>query len=135
MLGLGQLVAVSAMGIVIPLIPFFLRELGMTDRAQLERWSGLVFSAPFLAAAVMSPVWGYLGDRYGHKKMVVRAIVGLAVVNLLLVFVRSPSGAGLELHRDASRVTAEDAARIAAELRVLLTERAEAGTRPSVLRK
>ena len=27
------------MGIVIPLSPFFLRELGMTDRAALERWS------------------------------------------------------------------------------------------------
>jgi len=90
-LGAGQLVVVSAMGIVIPLIPFFLRELGMTDRAALERWSGLVFSGPFLLAATMSPVWAYLGDRYGHKKMVIRAIVGLAVVNLLLVFVQSPA--------------------------------------------
>jgi DHA1 family multidrug resistance protein-like MFS transporter len=63
----------------------------MTDRAALERWSGLIFSGPFLAAALMSPVWGALGDRYGHKKMVVRAIIGLAVVNLLLVFVRSPT--------------------------------------------
>ncbi len=89
-LSAGQLVALSAMGIVIPLIPFFLRELGMTDRAALERWSGLVFSGPFLAAALMSPVWGALGDRYGHKKMVVRAIVGLAVVNLLIAFVETP---------------------------------------------
>lgn len=83
--------AVSAMGIVIPLIPFFLRDLGMTDRAELERWSGLIFSGPFLAAALMSPVWGVLGDRYGHKKMVVRAIVGLAVVNLLMVLVQTPT--------------------------------------------
>ena len=80
----------SAMGIVIPLIPFFLRDLGMTDRADLLRWSGLVFSAPFLAAATMSPVWGFLGDRFGHKKMVVRAVIGLAIVNLALVFVETP---------------------------------------------
>jgi MFS family permease len=90
-LAVGQLVVISAMGIVIPLIPFFLRELGMTDVAALERWSGLVFSGPFLAAGLMSPVWGYLGDRYGHKRMVLRAIVGLAVVNLLLVFVQTPT--------------------------------------------
>ena len=32
----GQLLAITAMGIVIPLIPFFLRELGMSDRAALE---------------------------------------------------------------------------------------------------
>lgn len=89
-LSAAQLVTIAAMGIVIPLIPFILRDLGMTDRAALERWSGLVFSGPFLAAALMSPVWGFLGDRFGHKRMVVRAIFGLAVVNLLLVFVQSP---------------------------------------------
>ena len=86
----SQLVAVAAMSIVIPFIPFFVRELGVTDRAAVERWSGLIFSGPFLAAGLMSPVWGYLGDRYGHKVMVVRAIVGLAVVNFLLVFVQTP---------------------------------------------
>jgi DHA1 family multidrug resistance protein-like MFS transporter len=85
-----QLLAVTAMGIVIPLIPFFVRELGVTDRAAVERWSGLIFSGPFLAAALLSPVWGWLGDRHGHKRMVVRAIVGLAVMNFVLVFVRTP---------------------------------------------
>ena len=34
----------------------------------------LLFSGPFLAAALMSPVWGFLGDKYGHKMIVVRAI-------------------------------------------------------------
>jgi DHA1 family multidrug resistance protein-like MFS transporter len=86
----AQLVTVAAMSIVIPFIPFFVRELGVTDRAAVERWSGLIFSGPFLAAGLMSPVWGYLGDRYGHKAMVVRAIIGLAVVNFLLVFVQTP---------------------------------------------
>jgi DHA1 family multidrug resistance protein-like MFS transporter len=86
----AQVAAVSAMGIVIPLIPFFVRELGIADRAAVERWSGLIFSGPFLAAALMSPVWGWLGDRYGHKKMVVRAIIGLAAVHFLLVWVETP---------------------------------------------
>jgi DHA1 family multidrug resistance protein-like MFS transporter len=89
-LSVGQLLAVTAMGIVIPLIPFFVRELGVTDRAAVERWSGLIFSGPFLAAALLSPVWGWLGDRHGHKRMVVRAIIGLAVMNFVLVFVRTP---------------------------------------------
>jgi MFS family permease len=86
----GQLLAVSAMGIVLPLIPFFVRDLGVTDRASVERWSGLIFSGPFLAAALLAPVWGALGDRYGHRKMVIRAVIGLAVVNLALVFVQTP---------------------------------------------
>ncbi|NNE42658.1 MAG: MFS transporter [Gemmatimonadetes bacterium] len=86
----AQLLAVSAMGILIPLIPFFVRELGTTDRAAVERWSGLIFSGPFLMAALLSPVWGWAGDRFGHKRMVVRAVIGLAVVNFLLVFVETP---------------------------------------------
>ncbi len=90
-LSAAQLATVSSMGIIMPLIPFFLRELGMSDRAAIERWSGLIFAGPFLAAAIVSPLWGHLGDRFGHKKMVVRAIVGLAVVNLALVFIESPA--------------------------------------------
>ena len=86
----AQFVAVSGMGIVLPFIPFFVQELGVTDRAAVERWSGLIFSAPFLAAGILSPVWGHLGDRYGHRPMVIRAIVALALVNYLCVLVQSP---------------------------------------------
>lgn len=89
-LSLSQFLAVAGMSIVLPFIPFFIRELGMTDRAAVERWSGLVFSGPFLAAGLLAPVWGYFGDRYGHRLMVVRAIWSLALVNVLLVFVQTP---------------------------------------------
>lgn len=89
-LSASQFVAVSGMGIVLPFIPFFVQELGVTDRAAVERWSGLIFSAPFLAAGILSPVWGHLGDRYGHRLMVVRAIIALAIVNYLCVLVQSP---------------------------------------------
>jgi DHA1 family multidrug resistance protein-like MFS transporter len=85
-----QLLAVASMAAVLPFIPFFVRELGVTDRAAVERWSGLIFSGPFLAAGLMSPVWGALGDRYGHKAMVVRAIFGLALVNVATGFVQTP---------------------------------------------
>jgi len=89
-LATAQIVAVSAMGVILPMIPFFVRELGVTDRDAVERWSGWIFSGPFLAAGLMAPVWGHLGDRFGHKKMVIRAVFGLAIVNLALVFVRTP---------------------------------------------
>jgi len=86
----SQLITVAAMSVVLPFIPFFVRELGVADRSAVERWSGLIFSGPFLAAGLMSPVWGFLGDRYGHKPMVVRAVAGLALVNFLLYFVQTP---------------------------------------------
>ncbi len=46
------------MSLVLPFIPFFVRELGVVERGEIERWSGLIFSAPFLAAALMSPDLG-----------------------------------------------------------------------------
>lgn len=86
----AQLLAVSAMAIVIPFIPFFVRELGVVERTAVERWSGVVFSGPFLMAGLLAPVWGFLGDRFGHRAMVIRAISGLALVNFALAFVRTP---------------------------------------------
>ncbi len=86
----SQLLAVTGISLVLPFIPFFVRELGVTDRHDVEVWSGLIFSGPFLAAALLSPVWGHLGDKYGYKIMVARAIAALAVTNVLYAFVRTP---------------------------------------------
>ena len=89
-LSVSQLLAVTAISIVLPFIPFFVRELGVTDRREVELWSGLIFSGPFLAAALMSPVWGHFGDKYGYKPMVGRAIAALALTHFLYAFVRTP---------------------------------------------
>lgn len=72
------------MSMVIPFLPFYIRELGVTDPTELEKWSGLVFAGPFVLSFVMTPVWGALGDKFGKKPMVVRAIFGLALSQLLL---------------------------------------------------
>ncbi|MBL0107881.1 MAG: MFS transporter [Ignavibacteria bacterium] len=47
----------------------------------LER---IVFSGPFILSFLLTPVWGVLGDRFGKKKMVLRAIFGLAVSQFLI---------------------------------------------------
>lgn len=69
---------------VIPFLPFYIRDLGITDPAELQKWSGLVFSGPFIISFLVTPVWGSLGDKYGKKKMVLRAILGLAFSQLLV---------------------------------------------------
>ncbi|MGS8589325.1 MFS transporter, partial [Salmonella enterica subsp. enterica serovar Infantis] len=48
------------------------------------QWSGLAFSATFISAGLIAPVWGTLGDRYGRKSMLVRASLGMAVTVSLL---------------------------------------------------
>jgi len=71
---------------VIPFLPFYIRELGISNQDELEHWSGIVFSGPFILSFILTPVWGMLGDRFGKKTMVMRAIFGLAVSQLLIGF-------------------------------------------------
>jgi DHA1 family multidrug resistance protein-like MFS transporter len=74
------------MNLVVPFLPFFIRQLGISDPTSLARWSGLVFAGPFFLSVLATPVWGTLGDRYGRKIMVVRAVIGLAISQLLIGF-------------------------------------------------
>ncbi len=81
-----QFIAMLGMNLVVPFLPFFIRELGVTEPDALARWSGLVFAGPFILSFFATPLWGALGDRYGRKAMVVRAIFGLAISQLLIGF-------------------------------------------------
>ncbi len=81
---LSQFIAMAGMSLVVPFLPFFVRDLGVTDPEEVARWSGFVFAGPFIVSFFLIPIWGYLGDRYGRKLMVVRAIFGLAVSQALI---------------------------------------------------
>lgn len=69
---------------VVPFLPFYIRELGVTNPDELEYWSGIVFSGPFILSFILTPIWGALGDRFGKKSMVLRAIFGLAISQFLI---------------------------------------------------
>jgi DHA1 family multidrug resistance protein-like MFS transporter len=79
-----QFMAMVGMNLVVPFLPFYIRELGITDPSELPMWSGFAFSGTFLSAFLAIPLWGTLGDRYGRKMMVVRAIFGLALSQILI---------------------------------------------------
>jgi DHA1 family multidrug resistance protein-like MFS transporter len=81
-----QFLAMVGMNLVVPFLPFFIRYLGVTEPDELARWSGLAFAGPFVLSFIATPIWGTLGDRYGRKAMVVRAIFGLALSQLLIGF-------------------------------------------------
>jgi MFS family permease len=83
---------VTAIGMMsfIPFFPSYLEELGVTDRAAVQRWSGLAFGAAPFAAAIMGPVWGSIGDRFNRKLMVLRAMLAITVFVGLMGFVRTP---------------------------------------------
>jgi len=74
------------MSMFLPFLPLYVRQLGVTEAREVAMVSGLLFAAPFFAASVATPVWGFLGDRHGRKLMVVRASFGLAATTLLMGF-------------------------------------------------
>jgi MFS transporter, DHA1 family, multidrug resistance protein len=88
-LWLAQLIAALGLSMIIPFLPFYLRDLGVSGKQAVKIWSGFIYSAPFMISAFMQPVWGLLGDRKGRKPMVVRAMVALSLANFLMGFARS----------------------------------------------
>src|SRR5204863_5307252 len=69
--------------------PTLLRELGLTDRNEIAVWAGVLFGAAPLSAALMSPIWGALGDRYGRRLMVLRSLVAITVFVGAMAFATS----------------------------------------------
>ena len=86
----AQFLAMVGLTLIVPFLPFYLGTLGVSTTAEVERWSGLLFAAPFLVQALAAPLWGTLGDRYGRKIMVLRAMLGIGVTNMLSALVRHP---------------------------------------------
>src|SRR6185436_14043490 len=70
-----------------PFIPLYVQALGVTERSEVALWSGILQGSAALSMAFMAPVWGALADRYGRKPMLVRSMLGGAVIIAAMGFV------------------------------------------------
>jgi len=74
----------------LPFFPAIVEGYGIEDEGLRAAWSGVLFGAAPLSAALMGPVWGSIGDRFGRKLMVVRALVAITVFVGLMYFATNP---------------------------------------------
>ncbi len=81
---LGSFTTIVAMTLLLPFLPIYVEQLGVSDRAAIAQWSGVAYGATFFAAALVAPLWGRLADRYGRKLMLIRASLGMAVAMSLI---------------------------------------------------
>lgn len=85
----AQLLSVAAMEMVSPFWPLFLQQQADLTAAELQFWSALAYLLPLAGAVLTAPLWGRLGDRYGHKWMFLRALVVLGLTQALMLYSQS----------------------------------------------
>ncbi|MGU3412160.1 multidrug efflux MFS transporter MdtG [Enterobacteriaceae bacterium C34A] len=81
---IGCFLTGAAFSLVMPFLPLYVEQLGVSGHGALNMWSGLVFSITFLFSAIASPFWGGLADRKGRKIMLLRSALGMSIVMVLM---------------------------------------------------
>jgi DHA1 family multidrug resistance protein-like MFS transporter len=82
----GQFMVMAGMTMIIPFLPLYIQELGITNQDHVAVWAGIIFAGNFITAFLFQPFWGRLADRYGRKMMLIRSGLGMAVVMILMGF-------------------------------------------------
>ena len=82
----GVFIAAIGMSEVAPILPLYIRYLGIQNKSLVPQLSGITFGSTYLITAIFSPIWGHAADKVGRKPMILRAGIGLSIVYLLMGF-------------------------------------------------
>jgi len=88
----GSFTTLVSLSMLLPFLPLYVEQLGVSAPAAVVQWSGVAFGATFFGTAITAPLWGRLADRYGRKPMLVRAALGMAIVMSLIGVAHSVAG-------------------------------------------
>jgi len=83
---IGVFIAAIGMSEVAPILPLYIRHLGIQNASLVSQLSGITFGSTYLVTAIFSPIWGQAADKVGRKPMILRAGIGLSIVYLLMGF-------------------------------------------------
>ncbi|GEK33665.1 MFS transporter [Kurthia sibirica] len=84
LLMLNMFIAVGSFGIIIPIIPTFLKELGQGGTA-----AGLIIAIFAFAQFVFSPFGGKMADKYGRRLLINSGLLILAISMFIFYFTNS----------------------------------------------
>ena len=73
--------------LVMPFLPLYFRQLGVTDIGEIALWTGVTLGVSPAIAALTAPLWGRVGDRFGHKLLVQRSLISFIVVMTAMAYV------------------------------------------------
>ena len=75
-----------AMGMLMPFLPLYIKDLGVTDPRAQATWSGIIYGVTYVVTALLGPYWGTLSDKYGRKPLILRTSFGVSFIALLMFF-------------------------------------------------
>ena len=76
----AQFLVMMGLSFVDPFMPLFIQQLGSFTNQQAALWAGIATSVSGAAMFFISPLWGIVADRWGRKPMVLRAMLGSAII-------------------------------------------------------
>ncbi len=79
----------SGMSQMAPILPLYIKQLGIAGTAAIAQWSGIVYGSNFISLTIFSPIWGNFADKYGRKPMVLRASLWLAIIMTCMGFAQN----------------------------------------------
>jgi len=85
-----QVISELAFSFVTPFTPLYVQELGVADPTEAGVWAGAISGISAVLGACVAPLWGMVADRFGHRLMIQRALLGSGIVILVTAFVQSP---------------------------------------------
>ncbi len=72
---------------VLPFLPLYITQLGVTNQGDAALWSGLLFGVSPLLSGLLAPFWSILAERRGRKVMLQRSLAAFVILILLMAFV------------------------------------------------
>lgn len=86
---MSQMFSAVGFSMIFPFLPLYVESLGSSMGLGVEFLAGLVISAQGITMMVAAPLWGIVADRFGRKKMVLRAMLGGSVILAMMAFVQN----------------------------------------------
>lgn len=82
----GMFVTGIGMSQIAPVLPLFIKQLGVSNIEAIDQLSGFAFGVTYIVSAIFSPIWGNAADKVGRKPMLLRASLGMAIVIFCMGF-------------------------------------------------
>ena len=86
---IAQVLSAVGFSMIFPFLPLYIESLGSAGGHSTELLAGLVISVQGITMMIAAPFWGAVADRFGRKKMIMRALFGGAITLALMGFVQS----------------------------------------------